>query len=51
MAGFQMFVAKMDDELLQLWDASCDTPFARQAIYKKKQGVINPSEPLSKVRP
>ena len=27
MAGFQMFVAKMDDELLQLWDASCDTPY------------------------
>jgi len=27
MAGFQMFVAKMDDELPQLWDASCDTPY------------------------
>jgi dihydroxyacetone kinase-like protein len=27
MAGFQMFVAKMDDELLPLWDASCDTPY------------------------
>ncbi len=27
MAGFQMFVAKMDDELLQLWDAPCDTPY------------------------
>jgi dihydroxyacetone kinase-like protein len=27
MAGFQMFVAKMDDELLNLWDASCDTPY------------------------
>ena len=27
MAGFQMFVAKMDDELLELWDAPCDTPF------------------------
>jgi len=26
MAGFQMFVAKMDDELLQLWNAPCDTP-------------------------
>ena len=26
MAGFQMFVAKMDDELVELWDASCDTP-------------------------
>ena len=27
MAGFQMFVGKMDDELLQLWDAPCDTPY------------------------
>ncbi len=27
MGGFQMFVAKMDDELLQLWNAPCDTPF------------------------
>ena len=26
MGGFQMFVAKMDDELLALWDAPCDTP-------------------------
>ena len=27
MAGFQMFVANMDDELLALWDAPCDTPY------------------------
>ncbi len=27
MAGFQMFVAKMDDELLALWNAPCDTPY------------------------
>ncbi len=27
MAGFQMFVAKMDDELLRYWDAPCDTPY------------------------
>ena len=27
MAGFQMFVGKMDDEILQLWDAPCDTPY------------------------
>lgn len=27
MAGFQMFVAKMDDELLALWDAPCDTAY------------------------
>ena len=27
MGGFQMFVAKMDDELLALWDAPCDTPY------------------------
>lgn len=27
MAGFQMSIAKMDDELLALWDAPCDTPY------------------------
>jgi dihydroxyacetone kinase-like protein len=27
MAGFQMFAAKMDDELIRLWDAPCDTPY------------------------
>ena len=27
MAGFQMFLANMDDELLSLWDAPCDTPY------------------------
>lgn len=27
MAGFQMFLARMDDELIKLWDAPCDTPF------------------------
>jgi len=27
MAGFQMVVAKMDDELLRWWDAPCDTPY------------------------
>lgn len=26
MAGFQMFVAKMDDELLRYWNAPCQTP-------------------------
>jgi dihydroxyacetone kinase-like protein len=26
MGGFQMFVAKMDKELLELWDAPCDSP-------------------------
>ena len=26
MGGFQMFVARMDDELLGLWDAPCNTP-------------------------
>ena len=26
MAGFQMLVARMDDELVQLWDAPCNTP-------------------------
>lgn len=27
MAGFQLFAAKMDDELINLWNAPCDTPF------------------------
>lgn len=27
MAGFQMFAARMDKELLALWDAPCDTAF------------------------
>jgi len=26
MGGFQMCVARMDDELIRLWDAPCDTP-------------------------
>lgn len=26
-AGFQMFIARMDDELLRLWNAPCDTPY------------------------
>jgi len=26
MGGFQMCIVKMDDELLELWDAPCDTP-------------------------
>ena len=26
-AGFQMFIARLDDELLRLWDAPCDTPY------------------------
>ena len=25
-AGFQMFMARMDDELLRLWTAPCNTP-------------------------
>jgi phosphoenolpyruvate---glycerone phosphotransferase subunit DhaK len=27
MAGFQMMMARMDAELLRLWDAPCDTPY------------------------
>ena len=27
MAGFQMFLAKLDDELIELWDKPCDTPY------------------------
>lgn len=26
MAGFQMFIAKADDEIIRLWNAPCDTP-------------------------
>jgi phosphoenolpyruvate---glycerone phosphotransferase subunit DhaK len=26
-AGFQMFIARMDDELIRLWDNPCDTPY------------------------
>lgn len=25
--GFQLFIARMDDELLALWDAPCDSPY------------------------
>jgi phosphoenolpyruvate---glycerone phosphotransferase subunit DhaK len=28
-AGFQLFMARMDDELLKYWSASCDTPYLR----------------------
>jgi len=30
-AGFQMFIARMDDELLRLWDAPCDSPYFSQS--------------------
>jgi len=26
-AGFQMFIARMDKDLMRLWDAPCDTPY------------------------
>ena len=29
-AGFQMFVARMDDELLRLWNAPCNTPYFKK---------------------
>ncbi|MDL2260310.1 dihydroxyacetone kinase subunit DhaK [Deltaproteobacteria bacterium OttesenSCG-928-K17] len=29
-AGFQMFMARMDDELLRLWQAPCDTPYLKK---------------------
>jgi len=29
MAGFQMFAAKMDDELIRLWKAPCNTPYLK----------------------
>lgn len=29
-AGFQMFMARMDDELLQYWNAPCNTPYFKK---------------------
>lgn len=29
-AGFQMFMARMDDELLALWNAPCNTPYLKK---------------------
>jgi dihydroxyacetone kinase-like protein len=29
-AGFQMFLARMDDELLRYWNAPCDTPYMKR---------------------
>jgi len=29
-AGFQMFIARMDDELLTLWNAPCSTPYFKR---------------------
>lgn len=29
-AGFQMFMARMDDELLHYWNAPCDTPYLKK---------------------
>jgi len=28
--GFQMFIARMDDELLRLWNAPCNTPYFKK---------------------
>jgi len=29
-AGFQMFIARMDDDLLRLWNAPCNTPYFKK---------------------
>ena len=29
-AGFQMFMARMDDELLRYWNAPCETPYLKK---------------------
>jgi dihydroxyacetone kinase-like protein len=29
-AGFQMFMARMDDELVRLWEAPCNTPYLKR---------------------
>jgi dihydroxyacetone kinase-like protein len=31
-AGFQMFIARMDDELLRYWNAPCDTPYLKKGL-------------------
>ncbi|GHS87367.1 hypothetical protein AGMMS49957_07090 [Synergistales bacterium] len=31
-AGFQMFVARMDDELLGYWNAPCNTPYFKRGL-------------------
>jgi dihydroxyacetone kinase-like protein len=31
-AGFQMFMARMDDELLRYWNAPCDTPYLKRGL-------------------
>ena len=28
--GFQMFIARMDDELLRLWNTPCNTPYLKK---------------------
>lgn len=30
MTGFQMFIARMDDELVRLWNAPCNTPYFKK---------------------
>jgi dihydroxyacetone kinase-like protein len=29
-AGFQIFIARMDDELLAMWNAPCNTPYFKK---------------------
>jgi dihydroxyacetone kinase-like protein len=31
-AGFQMFMARMDDELLHYWNAPCNTPYLKRGL-------------------
>jgi dihydroxyacetone kinase-like protein len=31
-AGFQMFMARMDDELLRYWNAPCNTPYLKRGL-------------------
>ena len=40
-AGFQLFFARMDDELLRYWNAPCDTPYLRTC-----KGIIALKEEL-----
>ncbi len=39
-AGFQMFVARMDPELVRLWDAPCDSPYFTVAPPKVEEPFV-----------
>jgi len=36
-AGFQMFIARMDNELLSLWNAPCNTPYYKKVLIPEEE--------------